>query len=410
VRRVLRILGVMCLLVIATTLCAQTVSKGTFDVLAAARKSIDRGRPGEAVKPLSALLDQVGNNAYERALTLQMLGHAQAGAGDLKSAARSFRAAIDSGRLPSKDAASTRYNLAQILINDGQYQEGLGHLEASGRGGRDAHALAAVAYERTGNCKAAIPHLQVLAREKGKESAKWSQALVACQAKAGQFGAVAQSLEDAVRRNPDDTEAWLQLAAAYQRANNLDRAIATYEVLAARSSLDAGQLVTLARLYLAGKVPLKAASLLRTGIESGRLPADRANRQLLVDSLLMAHESDAAAEVLTSMLKEGDDGELWHQLGRIQFDQQKWTDAAASLQKAVGSRTIKDASGANLLLGIAAMQVNDTKVAEQSLRIAAGDNDTREQAEWWLQRLRRQQQPAPAADLSAAPLPAVDGG
>lgn len=400
----------LCMLLAGQGVNAESVSKPTYTALASARKAIDRGQPAEAIKTLNALLGEVKGKAYERALTLQMLGYAQAGANDLKSAASSFRAALDSGQLPAKDVADLRYNLAQILINGGQYQQGLEFLDASGRKSRDARALAAVAYQRTGNCKAAIPHLQVLANEKGKEAAKWSQALVACQAKAGQFGAVAQALEDAVRRNPEDTEAWLQLAAAYQRAQNYDRAIAAYEMLNARGGLDATQTVNLARLYLAGKVPLKAAALVQKEIDAGRLPADSVNRQLLVDSLVLAQERDQAAGVLKAMLAQAEEGELWYQLGRIRFEQQQWAEASESLQKAVQSRAIKDVAGANLMLGITAMQTNQPGIAEQSLRIAAGENATRAQAEWWLQRLRRIQQPPAEADLSAVPSPANDNG
>lgn len=394
VRRLTLWLAVLLTLAARTVPGAETVSKPTYDALAAARRAIDGGRPGEAIKSLPALVEATRGNPYERALAQQMLGYAYAGAGDLKSAAAAFRAALDSGRLPAGDAANLRYNLAQILINDGRDEEGLQYLEATGRTTRDAHALAAIAYQRTGNCRAAIPHLQVLAKEKGRDAAKWSQALVACQAKAGQYGAVAESLEAAVRANPDNTEAWLQLAAAYQRAHKVDRAIAAMEVPLARGALDGPRRAALARLYLGAGVPLKAARLLEDSMQSGALPRDREHQELLVDALLRAQEREQAAVVLEDMLKQNDDGELWYQLGRIQFERQQWAEASDSLQKAVASRTIKDVSGANLLLGIAAMQINQPQVAEQSLRIATGGNMTREQAEWWLQRLRRQQQPA----------------
>lgn len=381
---------------------AETVSRPTYEALAAARKSIDAGRPAAAVDALKALLPKLSDNAYERALATQMLGYAQAAANDLAAAAASFRQALDSGKLPVADARNLRYNLAQILINRGEDKEGLAYLEEWLKGGkatRDAHALAAVAYQRRGNCKAAVPHLKVLAEGKGKDREKWAQALLACHAEAGEFGQVARELEERVRARPEDREAWLQLAAAYQRAKQVDRAIAAMEVMQARGMLDADQTVNLARLYAAAKVPLKAAELLERAMAEGRLPRDRANQQLLVDSLLLAQERERAAAVLETMLGGGGDGELQHQLGRIYFELQRWSDATATLQEAVQSRSLKDATGAYLLLGIAAMQSRQTAIAEQSLRIAAGDEGTRAQAEWWLARLRRLQQPPEAEPL-----------
>jgi len=382
---------------------AETVSRPTYEALAAARKSIDAGRPAAAVDALKALLPKLSDNAYERALATQMLGYAQAAASDLAAAAASFRQALDSGKLPVADARNLRYNLAQILINRGEDKEGLAYLEEWLKGGkatRDAHALAAVAYQRSGNCKAAVPHLKVLAEGKGEDREKWAQALLACHVEAGEFGQVARELEERVRARPEDREAWLQLAAAYQRAKQVDRAIAAMEVMQARGMLDADQTVNLARLYAAAKVPLKAAELLERAMAEGQLPRDRANQQLLVDSLLLAQERERAAAVLETMLGGGGgDGELQHQLGRIYFELQRWSDATATLQKAVQSRSLKDATGAYLLLGIAAIQSRQTAIAEQSLRIAAGDEGTRAQAEWWLARLRRLQQPPEAEPL-----------
>lgn len=382
-----------------TAHAAEAISKPTYEALAAARKAIDAGRPADAVGRLKALLARIGDNAYEQALATQMLGYAQAAAKDLDAAAASFRQALDSGRLPAADARNLRYNLAQILINRGQDKEGLVYLEAWMQGGkatRDAHALAAVAYQRTGNCKAAVPHLKVLAEGKAADTAKWEQALLACQAQSGQYAQVASELEERVRANPGDREAWLQLAAAYQRARQVNRAIAVMEVMQARGMLDADQIVNLARLYATAKVPLKAAELLERTMAEGSLPRDRANQQLLVDSLLLAQERERAATVLERMLSNGEDGELQYQLGRTYFELQRWADATAVLQKAVQSRSLRDATGAYLLLGIAAMQSRQTAIAEQSLRIAAGDDGTRAQAEWWLARLRRLQQPSAA--------------
>lgn len=398
-------LVLLCLALVSaawTAHAAETVSKPTYEALAAARKSIDAGKPAAAVDALKALLAKLGDNAYERALATQMLGYAQAAGSDLGAAAASFRQALGSGKLPAADARNLRYNLAQILINRGEDKEGLAYLEEWMKGGkatRDAHALAAVAYQRSGNCKAAVPHLKVLAEGKGEDNEKWEQALLACHAEAGQFGQVAKELEERVRAQPEDREAWLQLAAAYQRAKQVDRAIAAMEVMQARGMLDADQIVNLARLYAAAKVPLKAAELLEGVMAEGSLPRDRANQQLLVDSLLLAQERERAATVLETMLGGGEDGELQFQLGRTYFELQRWADATAALQNAVQSRSIKDATGAYLLLGIAAMQSRQPAIAEQSLRIAAGDDGTRAQAEWWLARLRRLQQPPEAEPL-----------
>jgi tetratricopeptide (TPR) repeat protein len=370
-----------------------TVAQSTYNALAEAQKQTSSGEYAKAIERLNDLLADVKGKAYEEALAQQALGYAHAGDEDYKSAARAFQQALDSGTLPGKDSRDITYNLAQILINDEQYQQGLKYLEDWMKGERspshDARVLAAVGYYQSGNCEAAIPHLNALAAEAKDGSEQWSQALLGCYVEAKQYDRAAAVLERAVRSNPANNDNWMQLAAAYQQAEQTDKAIAVLELMLRRGALDEERIVNLARMYLADGVPYKAARLLEEQMQADALARSEENLELLLDSLLLAQEQENATQVARDLIALRPSGERYYRLGRIYFDLQRWPEAIATLDSALQRKDLAERPAANLLLGIAAVHSNQQTVAERSLTIAAADKDMRAQAQWWLQRLQR---------------------
>ncbi len=368
------------------------VSPATYDALAAARSLMDKGGHAGAAARLNALLAKVDHSAYEAALTRQLLGHIYAAMRDYAKAAALFRQALERNALPAADARSTTYNLAQILIHDGQYQEGLALLESwlkeEGAPSRDARALAAVGYYQSRNCRSAIPHLRILAGEADNGEQQWSQALLGCYIDAKQYGEASALLEDLLLRDPANNENWLQLAAAYQQSERVDRAIAVLELMRERNVLEADALANLARLHVSRGTPYQAASLLEAGIADGTLPRSRDNLQLLADSLLLAQESAKAIAALSEIINIAPDGEVYFRMGRIQFDLQRWPEAIRAMQKAIEAGDAEDLATAHLLLGIAAVHDGKGAVAERSLKVALRNERTHDQADWWLHRLQ----------------------
>jgi tetratricopeptide (TPR) repeat protein len=188
----------------------------------------------------------------------------------------------------------------------------------------------------------------------------------------------------------------MQLAAAYQQGEQMNKAIAVLELMEQRGALNREQIINLARMYLANDVPYKAAYMLERQMQAGALARNREHLLLLADSLLLAQDRARSAEVLNELINLAADGELYHRLGRIYFDLQQWPQAMAALQSALNTEGLRDAATANLLLGIAAVHANQQALAERSLALAADSMGTRAQALWWLQRLQREHQPQDA--------------
>lgn len=371
---------------------APALSRDTHAVLTEAQSLIGDRQAGAAIDKIKALLPAIQDKAYDTAVSYQVLGYAYSAAEDYAGAAQAFQRALQSNVLPAAAVHDLNYNLAQILIHEGKYREGLDYLEtwlkSEPAPSRNARALAAAAYYHAGDCRSAIPHADSLVRESGDAGGQWLQLLVSCHIELKDYAATARVLEQLVRRFPDKNDYWLQLAAAYQQARRDDKALVVLELVHERGLLDETGIENLARLYLMQQLPRRAALLLEQELSAGHLPPSRDRLNLLADSWLLAQEKPKAAEALQKLITLDADAETYFRLGQIYFDMAQWPKAVDALQQATRATGLKQSAAAYLLLGIAAVHVRDHALAEHALNLALKDKNSREQAQWWLDKLR----------------------
>src|SRR5579885_2573762 len=341
---------------------APRLSPDAYAVLGEAQGLIKEKKPAAAIDKIEALLPSVQDKSYDAAVSYQLLGYAYSAAEDYDHAAQAFKEALRRNALPAAVTHDLDYNLAQILIHEGKYRDGLGYLETwlktAPAPSPNARALAAAAYYHAGDCKSAIPHAESLAGDAGNAAEQWLQLLAACHIELKDYAAAARVLEQLVRRFPGRNDYWLQLAAAYQQARQEDRAVVILELLHARGGLDEAGIENVERL------------------------------DLLADSWLLARDKTKAAEALQRLLALNAGAETYFRLGRIYFDLEQWPRAAAMLEQATRSPGLKETGTAYLLWGIAAVHAHDQAAAERALGLALKDKCSRDQAQWWLDRLR----------------------
>ncbi|HTT08580.1 MAG TPA: tetratricopeptide repeat protein [Gammaproteobacteria bacterium] len=368
------------------------LSQNTHDVLIEAQGLIKEKKSAAAIDKIKALLPSIQDKSYDAAVSYQVLGYAYSAAEDYSGAAQAFREALQRNALPAAATHDLDYNLAQILIHDGKYRDGLNYLETwlktEPAPPQNAHALAAVGYYHAGDCKSAIPHAESLAKDTGNAGEQWLQLLAACHIQLKDYTAAARVLEQLARLFPDKNDYWLQLAAAYQQAGQDGKAVVTLELLHARGGLDEAGIENLARLYLAQQLPQRAATLLEQAMNAGHLTQNAERLNLLADSWLLAQEKAKAAEALQKLIAINADAEACFRLGQIYFDLEQWPKAAEMFREATRLPGLKESGTAYLQWGIAAVHIRDQAAAEHALSQALKDKSSREQAQWWLDKLR----------------------
>ncbi|BDZ74421.1 hypothetical protein GCM10025856_21400 [Methylophaga marina] len=131
----LTILIVLFVLGIGTVSAAETkdeqflLSEDTYKALNQAQELMEKESYPQAQQQLNNLLDKVEKGSYEQAVVLQTLGFLYSSLEQYKKATDTFQRALDLDALPKDVTHTLRYNLAQLLIADGQYKKGIPLME-----------------------------------------------------------------------------------------------------------------------------------------------------------------------------------------------------------------------------------------------------------------------------------------
>ncbi len=369
-----------------------TVSAAAHKVLSEAQALIGKHKPREAIEKLGALLPTLAGEPYALAVTHQVLGYAYGDLDDYRHAVESFQKALSYQSLPDDVTHDLTYNVAQLLVHLTAYQESLGYLEEWLRDERDpkleAVKLAATAHFQLHRYEAAVPYLEkVLARQRPPEEA-WHQMLLACRFERGQYQAAAGLLATMVDTWPERRDYWLQWSGAYQRLDRNHQALAVLELAERRGLLGEAERLQFVRLYAYLDMPYQAAEFLSAKIEEGAIKTNLEVWDLLAHSWAHAQEKQRAVRALEHAARLAPDGNRYLHIAQLKFELRDWNGAVQAVDHALQKGGIKQAGTAHLLLGIASHHRGDEKRCLQALERAQRYQDTKAQADWWIEKLR----------------------
>jgi tetratricopeptide (TPR) repeat protein len=364
------------------------LSLSTHEALARAQGLLEAGKGRAALEDLKGLARRIGDDPYARAVVQQNLGHAYHVLGREREAIASYGAALKAQALPGEVAQRVRYTLAQLLLGEGAYREGLQHLERWLRSEPDpppeSRYLAAVAHYELGQCRDSIAQLEQAMARTASPAQSWYRLLLACQYELSRFKPAAKTLERLIRMAPGERDYWLQLSGVYQRLGRERDALVILELAYRQGRLQGPEILRLARLYLYLDMPYQAARLLERELEAGRIASTQANWTLLGDSLLRAQERPAAAQALGRAARLSGKGEGYLRWGALLYELEDWQGAVRALSTALEKGALKGPGRAQLLLGLAAYRAGDPATARHALQRASQDPAARDQARRWL--------------------------
>lgn len=366
------------------------LTRESYDVLNSARELMEENKFTEAESKLRQLLD-TNPDRYDEAVTWQTLAHIYISTNDYRKAADCFIKSVKFDVLPENVTHEIYYNIARLLAVTNRYKESLEYLlpwfEREPSPGADAHILAASVFYELKDFPHMISHVQKAIQLSPKPDKALYDMLLTGYYQTEDFKQAANLLEKMIVLYPDDGMYWTQLAATYQLSKQYRKALAMYELALKKGLLDEANTLRLVHLYLQENLPYKAASLLSEKIESGILQKTAENLELLANSWLLARETGNAITALSHLANIKNDPDIYYRIGRLHFDQENWEDAISSLEKATKIENPDTQAEAYLLMGIAAYHLNQTAQSSRALNKALSREITREQANWWLNKL-----------------------
>ena len=369
------------------------LDKKTHEALVEIHSDMDSGKNQDALTKLKNLTSSANIKPHDSAVVYQTMAFVENSLNNFENASKYFIKALSFNALPKEITHEIQYSAAQLLIHIDKPKEGLKYLNKwftnEPKPKADAHILAATAYYYTDDYKQLIVHAEKALLLIKKAPLNWYELLLAGYYELKDYKGAATVLESIIVKYPDKSNYWLQLAGIYQQTEEDKKALALYELAYAKGILNKDEIIQLIKSYRYMDMPYKAATLIEKEMAIGDLKSDKETLTLLVDSWVLAEETDKAKSVFLEIINRFSDDIARLRLGQIYIDDEEWTEALKILDVKITTEDKKLESKIKLLLGIAQYYSDDFNGATQSFTSSLSDDETEDQAKWWLDYLRR---------------------
>lgn len=369
----------------------RVMGEGTYASVQSAMELLGKQRAGEAIEKLTKLAES--GSDYEKAVVNYNLGVAYNSKDDNANAIRAFAKALATNALPQNQREQLQFNLGQLHIIAGQFDEGIRVLQdyigrACGTVAPEAHMFLANALAERKRYQDALPQIdQALAKAKDPKE-QWLQMKLAVSYEVKDFKACAEALVQLIGKVPEKAEYWRQLSSILYELKDEPQSVAVL-ALAERQGFvqKPNEIKNLYSIYMMMESPYKAGALLEEAMARNRLPSDEANLGSLSDAWINAREVTKAEATLRKLAAMSEKGDYYYKLGAMYGDNERWKESREMLQKALDKGGLKRPGEVWMRLAVAQYGLKDTTAAVNSLRKAATFDETRKQASDWLRAL-----------------------
>ena len=369
------------------------MSKKTYDAINVVQLMLDEEQWPQSVEKLDKLLKGRLNN-YERAHVLNMKGFALYQAEAMESALASYEEALTLEDLPDSQVRALLTTISQIALVVEDYpaaeRYSLRLIASPGKNPPPAmcHVILAQAYlGQEQYAKAEAPLLKAISMQRERGSVpreNWMSLLSAVYFNLEDYASMREVLYELVELYPRERYL-INLAALHGQLGETDKQLALIESLLDDQRLHREQhLLNLANLFLAHKLPYKAAALLETEMEAERIDSTRQNLELQSQAWYLAGEEEKAIPPLAAAAAVAEDGKLYLRVARLYMDIYDWKNAEIAANAAAQKGGLRDPGGAWLLQGMALARANELDRARKAFKRALKYEDNKKWAKQWL--------------------------
>ncbi|MEH6567178.1 MAG: hypothetical protein V7756_17780 [Halopseudomonas sp.] len=324
------------LFLLAPVVQAQQIDPKVFMALESARTAQQSGDLRAAQRGLDEALKSTSADSLEQALVQQRLGYLAIEREEYAAAIRWLKLALAQDQLSAEAAQQDRRNLAQLLVQQGQYAEAVKLLEAEEVSGLPlaTRRLLVQAYRELKQYRKAIPLAEQIVRANPAAEDIWYQLLAGMNYELRRYGDAVEWLQVLVRRAPERSDNWRQLASMQSMAGKQAEAAATLRLAHEGGvGLRAGDLDNLVALHAQAGAPWQAARLLDALIEQKLLPTDREHQLRLAQLWQAARDREQALSAWQQLARQSGDARYWLQVAYLQYQQDDWSGMQATLSQ-----------------------------------------------------------------------------
>lgn len=372
---------------------AAEMSEGTYGEVQESMKLLSENKHQEAIDKLSKIADK--GSDYEKAVVNYNLGFAYSSKNDNAGATKAFAKALSFKALPRAQKEQLEFNLGQLYIVNGQFDDGIKTLQdylanACGAVTADAHIFLANALSERKRYQEALPQVDLAISKAKQPKELWLQMKLAIAYELKDYKRCAESLVGLIALVPAKADYWKQLSSIFYEMKQDAESVAVL-ALAERQGFvqKPNEIKNLYSIYMVMELPFKAGMLMQEAVEKNRMPATEENYESIADAWINAREAARAETTLKKLASMSEKGEYYFKLGAMYGDDERWKESVDMLQKAL-QKGVKRSGEAWMRLAVAQHGLKNTSGAIASLQKAITFDETRKQAGEWLRHLSGQ--------------------
>ena len=370
---------------------AQAVSKEVYDKIQQAQEAVEAKNYQGALRTLNALR-QGKLTEYELTNVLNYIGFVYYNMDDPARAMGAYEEMLKIPSLEEQTRKATLYTLAQLSTMEEEYRKALDYLDQwfalESNPAPDPYILYAqnlYQMERYSDMVRPIETAMEIARKREVQIKEdWYVLLNFAYFQQENFAKV-KEINKILLQNWPKKRYWFQLAGAFTELGEDTNLVAAYDAAHTQEMLESeSELVTMAQLYMQYEVPYKAAKLLETEMESGRVSKNAKNYRLLSQAWSLAMDDEKAIPALREAARLDDDPELYIRLGNAYLNMGEYEDCITAVNRGLEMGDLDATDHARISLGMCLYNLKRYNDAIAAFRLAARSERTRRLANQWI--------------------------
>jgi tetratricopeptide (TPR) repeat protein len=371
---------------------AQAVSKEVYDKILQAQDKVDAEDYKGALRVLNNLNASDKLTEYEKSNVLNYIGFVHYNMGDAEAAIATYEEMLRIPSLEEQIRKQTVYTLAQLATMEELYTKAIRLLEEwftlELNPAPDPYILYAQNLYQVNRYSDMIKPIET-AMEVAKKREKpvkedWYVLLNFAYFQQEDYRKV-RDIQKILLVNWPRKRYWFSLAGAYTELGEENNLFASYDAAHTQELLEReSELVTMAQLYMQHEVPYKAATLLESEMESGRVKRDAKNYRLLSQAWQLAQEDQRSVPALKEAARLSDEGELNLRLGNAFLNLGQYGDCVTAVQAGLRKGGIKSPDNAQISLGMCLYNQQKYRAAINAFREARKTRRSRRIANQWI--------------------------
>jgi hypothetical protein len=363
------------------TRLAEAQECSEMDDLACARRLLDQVRAMTDLTP------------YETAQMWNFYAFIYYSQDNYREAITAYENVLKQPELPVALETQTMYALAQMYVQQEQYQDALNMLNrwfaVAENPQPEPYYLKATIHYQLQQYREGLEPIQAairLAEQASKMPQEgWYQLLNVFYFELEDFPNVIKTLTTLAENWPKK-DYLVQLAGIYGQEGQDQNQLALYEAAYEAGWLTRGtELVTLAQMLLQADIPYKAAKILDEGIDAGTIESNQQNWRTLAQAWQLAQEDAEALPALTRAASLADDGEVYVRLAQSHANLAQHEECVEAARNGLRKGGLNRTDQANVVLGSCLVELKEYNDARTAFQAAARDERSRRTAQQFLQ-------------------------